>query len=48
MFTPMGSLAYALAAGNAGVFKPSEHTPAVGVWLAQAWATVVRERPEGR
>ena len=27
VFTPMGSLAYALAAGNAVVFKPSEHTP---------------------
>ncbi len=46
VFTPMGSLAYALAAGNAVVFKPSEHTPAVGVWLAQAWATAVPERPE--
>ncbi|MCW2679155.1 MAG: NAD-dependent aldehyde dehydrogenase [Frankiales bacterium] len=37
VFTPMGSLAYALAAGNAIVFKPSEHTPAVGAWLVQAW-----------
>jgi aldehyde dehydrogenase (NAD+) len=42
----MGSLAYALAAGNAVVFKPSEHTPGVGVWLAQAWAAAVPERPE--
>ena len=33
VFTPMGSLAYALAAGNAVVFKPSEFTPAVGGWL---------------
>ena len=33
VFTPMGSLAYALAAGNAVVFKPSECTPAVGTWL---------------
>src|ERR671917_362081 len=39
VFTPMGSIAYALAAGNAVVFKPSEHTPAVGVWLAEAWRT---------
>ena len=46
VFTPMGSLAYALAAGNAVVFKPSEHTPGVGLWLARAWATAVPERPE--
>ncbi|CAN5125570.1 aldehyde dehydrogenase family protein [soil metagenome] len=39
VFTPMGSLAYALAAGNAVVFKPSEHTPAVGSWLVEAWRT---------
>ena len=31
VFTPMGSIAYALAAGNAVVFKPSELTPGVGV-----------------
>src|SRR3954463_8004563 len=37
VFTPMGSIAYALAAGNAVVFKPSEYTPAVGAWLAAAW-----------
>ena len=37
VFTPMGSLAYALAAGNAIVFKPSEHTPAVGAWMVEAW-----------
>ena len=45
VFTPMGSLAYALAAGNAVVFKPSEHTPEVGAWLVDAWARAV---PEGR
>ena len=39
VFTPMGSLAYALAAGNAIVFKPSEHTPAVGAWMVEAWRT---------
>ncbi|MDI2128197.1 aldehyde dehydrogenase family protein [Yinghuangia seranimata] len=38
MFTPMGSIGYALAAGNAVVFKPSEYTPGVGVWLADAFA----------
>jgi acyl-CoA reductase-like NAD-dependent aldehyde dehydrogenase len=37
VFTPMGSIAYALAAGNAVVFKPSEHTPAIGAWLAASW-----------
>ncbi|WP_448616100.1 aldehyde dehydrogenase family protein [Modestobacter sp. URMC 112] len=41
VFTPMGSIAYALAAGNAVVFKPSEHTPAVGSWLADAWRAAV-------
>ena len=37
VFTPMGSIGYALAAGNTVVFKPSELTPGVGVWLADAW-----------
>ncbi|RKT57257.1 aldehyde dehydrogenase family protein [Saccharothrix australiensis] len=44
-FTPMGSIAYALAAGNAVVFKPSEYTPGVGVFLAEAFAEVVPEHP---
>ncbi|GAA3754913.1 aldehyde dehydrogenase family protein [Salinactinospora qingdaonensis] len=39
LFTPMGSICYALAAGNAVVFKPSELTPGVGVWLADTFAT---------
>ena len=41
VFTPMGSIAYALAAGNAVVFKPSELTPGVGAWLAEALSEVV-------
>ena len=41
VFTPMGSIAYALAAGNAVVFKPSEFTPAIGAWLAAAWRAAV-------
>ncbi|CRK60449.1 Aldehyde dehydrogenase [Alloactinosynnema sp. L-07] len=45
VFTPMGSIAYALAAGNAVVFKPSEYTPAVGRWLADSFAEVVAEQP---
>lgn len=35
IFTPMGSIAYALAAGNAVVFKPSELTPLVAVKLGE-------------
>ncbi len=45
VFTPMGSIAYALAAGNAVVFKPSEYTPGVGEWLAASFAEVVSEQP---
>ncbi|MGZ4450773.1 MAG: aldehyde dehydrogenase family protein [Nocardioides sp.] len=41
LFTPMGSIAYALAAGNAVVFKPSEYTPGVGEWLAQTFLETV-------
>ncbi|EWM16130.1 aldehyde dehydrogenase family protein [Kutzneria sp. 744] len=44
-FTPMGSIAYALAAGNTVVFKPSELTPGVGTWLADTLAEVVPEHP---
>ncbi|MDQ1738396.1 MAG: hypothetical protein QOE53_48 [Pseudonocardiales bacterium] len=43
--TPMGSISYALAAGNAVVFKPSEHTPAVAAWLVDSFAGVVPEQP---
>jgi acyl-CoA reductase-like NAD-dependent aldehyde dehydrogenase len=45
VFTPMGSIAYALAAGNAVVFKPSEYSPAVGAWLVESFADVVPEQP---
>lgn len=43
VFTPMGSIAYALAAGNAVVFKPSELTPATGDWLVRSFAEVLSE-----
>lgn len=43
--TPMGSISYALAAGNAVVFKPSELTPGVGCALADSLARVVPEYP---
>src|ERR1022692_1886933 len=45
VFTPVGSIAYALAAGNAVVFKPSEFTPAVGGWLVSSFAEVGPEQP---
>ena len=36
---------YALAAGNAMVYKPSEYTPGVSQWLADRFAEVVPEHP---
>jgi len=45
VFTPIGSIAYALAAGNAVVFKPSEYTPSIGAWLVEAFGQVVPEQP---
>jgi acyl-CoA reductase-like NAD-dependent aldehyde dehydrogenase len=45
VFTPMGSIAYALSAGNAVVFKPSEYTPGVGKLLVDTFAEVVAEQP---
>ena len=43
--TPMGSISYALAAGNAVVFKPSEYTPAIARWLVEAFHRSVPEHP---
>ena len=40
IFTPVGSIAYALAAGNTVVFKPSEYAPGVGVWLEESFNAV--------
>ncbi len=34
---PNGHIVPALATGNTVVFKPSEHTPAVGAYLARLW-----------
>ncbi|MFI9506225.1 aldehyde dehydrogenase family protein [Nocardia sp. NPDC052566] len=45
VFTPMGSIAYAMAAGNAVVFKPHELTTGVGVWLAESWARLAPNQP---
>src|ERR1700712_213303 len=44
VFTPMGSIAYSLAAGNTVVFKPSEYTPGVGRWLPDRFPQAVPER----
>jgi acyl-CoA reductase-like NAD-dependent aldehyde dehydrogenase len=44
VFTPMGSIVYALAAGNAVVFKPSELTPGVGLWLANSLSEVLPDQ----
>jgi acyl-CoA reductase-like NAD-dependent aldehyde dehydrogenase len=43
VFTPMGSIGYALAAGNAVVFKPSELTTGVGQFLVQSLRQVLAE-----
>jgi succinate-semialdehyde dehydrogenase / glutarate-semialdehyde dehydrogenase len=45
IFTPVGPISGALAAGNAVVFKPSEYTPIVGQWLVDTFAEVVPEQP---
>jgi succinate-semialdehyde dehydrogenase/glutarate-semialdehyde dehydrogenase len=45
VLVPVSSIAYALAAGNAVVHKPSEWTPAVGQWLADTFAELVPEHP---
>lgn len=41
VYTPMGAIAYALAAGNTVIFKPSELTPRTGQWLADSFARAV-------
>lgn len=41
VFTPMGSIGYALAGGNAVVFKPSELTPRTGQWLVDSFERAV-------
>lgn len=41
VYTPMGSIGYALAAGNAVVYKPSELTSGTGVLLASSFDDAV-------
>jgi succinate-semialdehyde dehydrogenase / glutarate-semialdehyde dehydrogenase len=45
VFTPMGSIAYAMAAGNTVVFKPNELTTGAGVWLAESWNRLAPNQP---
>lgn len=47
IFTPNGSIATALAAGNTVVFKPSEYTPAIGQWYVEAFAKANPQAPAG-
>lgn len=47
IFTPNGSIATALAAGNTVVFKPSEYTPAIAQWYVDAFAKANPQAPNG-
>ncbi|MGW4738824.1 aldehyde dehydrogenase family protein [Nocardia xishanensis] len=47
VYTPNGSIAYALAAGNTVVFKPSEFSTGIGNFLAEAFKKANPELPEG-
>ncbi|MRH87803.1 aldehyde dehydrogenase family protein [Nocardia sp. SYP-A9097] len=47
VYTPNGSIAYALAAGNAVVFKPSEFSTGIGNFVAAAFAEANPELPDG-
>ncbi|MFE9580805.1 aldehyde dehydrogenase family protein [Nocardia sp. NPDC006044] len=47
VYTPNGSIGYALAAGNTVVFKPSEFSTSIGNFLADAFAKANPDLPEG-
>ncbi|MEU6583258.1 aldehyde dehydrogenase family protein [Nocardia sp. NPDC046763] len=47
IYTPNGSIAYALAAGNCVVFKPSEFSTGIGNFVAKAFADANPELPDG-
>lgn len=47
LYTPNGSIAYALAAGNTVVYKPSEYTTAVASYYADAFAMANPHAPAG-
>lgn len=47
IYTPNGSIAYALAAGNTVVYKPSEFSTGIGNFVARAFAEANPELPDG-
>jgi len=47
VYTPNGSIGYALAAGNTVVFKPSEYSTGIGNFMAKAFKKANPELPEG-
>jgi acyl-CoA reductase-like NAD-dependent aldehyde dehydrogenase len=47
VYTPNGSIVYALAAGNTVVFKPSEYSTSIGNFLSDAFKKANPELPEG-
>ncbi|WP_369023950.1 aldehyde dehydrogenase family protein [Nocardia cyriacigeorgica] len=47
VYTPNGSIAYALAAGNTVVFKPSEYSTGIGNFLAEAFTKANPDLPKG-
>ena len=47
IYTPNGSIAYALAAGNTVVYKPSEYSTSIGNFVAQAFVEANPELPDG-
>ncbi|UGT64094.1 aldehyde dehydrogenase family protein [Nocardia asteroides] len=47
VYTPNGSIAYALSAGNTVVFKPSEFSTGIGNFLAEAFRAANPELPDG-
>ncbi|MEU8898396.1 aldehyde dehydrogenase family protein [Nocardia sp. NPDC048505] len=47
VYTPNGSIGYALAAGNTVVFKPSEYSTGIGNFLAEAFKKANPELPAG-
>ncbi|MFD7846388.1 aldehyde dehydrogenase family protein [Nocardia sp. NPDC059764] len=47
VYTPNGSIAYALSAGNCVVFKPSEFSTGIGNFVAKAFAEANPELPDG-
>lgn len=47
IYTPNGSIAYALAAGNTVVYKPSEYSTTIGNFMAKTFAEANPELPAG-